>query len=54
MTIADGNSVYVGGLPYDANEDSIRKAFDLYGRVCAVKVRIYSQFFKILLSPIII
>ncbi|KAK1399971.1 Zinc finger CCCH domain-containing protein 25 [Heracleum sosnowskyi] len=38
MTIADGNSVYVGGLPYDANEDSIRKAFDLYGRVCAVKI----------------
>lgn len=38
MTIADGNSVYVGGLSYDANEDSIRKAFDLYGRVCAVKI----------------
>ncbi|KAL8149655.1 uncharacterized protein LOC141708868 isoform X2 [Apium graveolens] len=38
MTISDGNSVYVGGLPYDANEDSIRKAFDLYGRVCAVKI----------------
>ncbi|KAL1816092.1 hypothetical protein ACET3Z_018666 [Daucus carota] len=38
MTIADDNSVYVGGLPYGANEDSIRKAFDLYGRVRAVKI----------------
>lgn len=38
MTIADDNSVYVGGLPYDATEDSIRKAFDLYGRVRAVKI----------------
>ncbi|CAL5339363.1 unnamed protein product [Camellia sinensis] len=38
MTIDDDNSVYVGGLPYDATEDSIRRVFDLYGHVVAVKV----------------
>lgn len=38
MTIDDDNSVYVGGLPYDADEESIRRVFDLYGHVVAVKV----------------
>lgn len=41
MTIDDENSVYVGGLPYDATEESIRKAFDFYGRVVAVKVYLF-------------
>lgn len=38
MTIDDDNSVYVGGLPYDATEDSVRRVFDLYGQVVAVKI----------------
>ncbi|KAH7848643.1 hypothetical protein Vadar_005551 [Vaccinium darrowii] len=38
MTIDDDNSVYVGGLPYDADEESIRRVFDLYGHVVAVKI----------------
>lgn len=38
MTIDDENSVYVGGLSYDSTEDTIRKAFDLYGRVLVVKI----------------
>lgn len=38
MTIDDDNSIYVGGLPYDSTEDSIRRVFDLYGSVIAVKV----------------
>ncbi|KAM5547812.1 glycine-rich RNA-binding protein RZ1B [Rosa sericea] len=38
MTIDDESSVYVGGLPYDATEDSVRQVFDLYGAVVAVKI----------------
>ncbi|KAA8535032.1 hypothetical protein F0562_030035 [Nyssa sinensis] len=38
MTIDDDNSVYVGGLPYDASEDHIREVFGLYGSVVAVKI----------------
>ncbi|PIA65391.1 hypothetical protein AQUCO_00100696v1 [Aquilegia coerulea] len=38
MTVDDENSVYVGGLPYDCNEDIIRKAFDPYGQIVAVKI----------------
>ncbi|XVE54349.1 hypothetical protein DITRI_Ditri03aG0073400 [Diplodiscus trichospermus] len=38
MTIDDESSVYVGGLPYDATEASIRRAFSLYGAVVAVKI----------------
>ncbi|CAN6442065.1 unnamed protein product [Victoria cruziana] len=38
MTIDDDNSIYVGGLPYDATEESVRRAFDLYGAVVAVKI----------------
>ncbi|KAH7572343.1 hypothetical protein ACOSQ2_015708 [Xanthoceras sorbifolium] len=38
MTIDDESSVYVGGLPCTATEDSIRRVFDLYGAVVAVKI----------------
>nr|XP_043628279.1 ATP-dependent RNA helicase DHX8 isoform X2 [Erigeron canadensis] len=38
MTIDDDNSVYVGNLPYDATEDTIRRVFDLYGQIIAVKM----------------
>ncbi|KAI9192524.1 hypothetical protein LWI28_024141 [Acer negundo] len=38
MTIDDESSVYVGGLPCDATEDSISRVFDLYGAVVAVKI----------------
>ncbi|KAK9101871.1 hypothetical protein Sjap_019125 [Stephania japonica] len=38
MTIDDDNSIYVGGLPYSATEDSIRRVFNLYGSVVAVKI----------------
>ncbi|XVF88453.1 hypothetical protein PTKIN_Ptkin19aG0052300 [Pterospermum kingtungense] len=38
MTIDDESSVYVGGLPYDATEASIRRVFSLYGSVVAVKI----------------
>ncbi|KAK1437525.1 hypothetical protein QVD17_03318 [Tagetes erecta] len=38
MTIDDENSVYVGNLPYDSTEDTIRSVFDLYGQIIAVKI----------------
>ncbi|CAM8925709.1 unnamed protein product [Rhodiola kirilowii] len=38
MTIDDENSVYVGGIPYDATEDSLSRVFDLYGKIVAVKI----------------
>ncbi|KAJ4708353.1 putative RNA-binding family protein [Melia azedarach] len=38
MTIDDESSVYVGGLPYSATEDSVRRVFNLYGSVVAVKI----------------
>lgn len=38
MTVDDESSVYVGGLPYDTTEDSLRKTFSRYGSVVAVKV----------------
>lgn len=38
MTIDDDSSIYVGGLPYDATEESLRKVFDIYGSVVAVKI----------------
>ena len=37
MTVDDENSVYVGGLPYDSTEDSIQRAFEIYGTIIAVK-----------------
>uniref|UniRef100_A0A9I9CJI2 RRM domain-containing protein n=1 Tax=Cucumis melo TaxID=3656 RepID=A0A9I9CJI2_CUCME len=38
MTVDDDSSIYVGGLPYDATEDTLRRIFDLYGAVVAVKI----------------
>eukprot|EP00262_Sarcandra_glabra_P018733 TRINITY_DN6837_c0_g1_i1.p1 TRINITY_DN6837_c0_g1~~TRINITY_DN6837_c0_g1_i1.p1 ORF type:complete len:351 (+),score=63.64 TRINITY_DN6837_c0_g1_i1:116-1168(+) len=38
MTIDDDNSIYVGGLPYESSEEAIRRVFDLYGAVVAVKI----------------
>ncbi|XP_047337978.1 U1 small nuclear ribonucleoprotein 70 kDa [Impatiens glandulifera] len=38
MTIDDENSVYVGGLPYDATEETVRRTFSIYGHVIAVKI----------------
>ncbi|XP_011629210.1 U1 small nuclear ribonucleoprotein 70 kDa isoform X2 [Amborella trichopoda] len=38
MTIDDDNSIYVGGIPYDSTEESLRRVFDLYGAVVAVKI----------------
>lgn len=38
MTIDDESSVYVGGLPSATTEDTVRRVFDLYGAVVAVKV----------------
>ncbi|KAI3754277.1 hypothetical protein L1987_54057 [Smallanthus sonchifolius] len=38
MTIDDENSVYVGNLPYDSTEDSVRSVFDIYGQIIAVKI----------------
>lgn len=37
MTVDDENLVYVGGLPYDSTEDSIQRAFEIYGTIIAVK-----------------
>jgi len=34
----DGNSVYVGGLPYDITEEAVRRVFSIYGSVLTVKV----------------
>ncbi|XP_042496412.1 serine/threonine-protein kinase fray2-like isoform X1 [Macadamia integrifolia] len=38
MTIDDENSIYVGGLPYDSTEETLREAFHYYGSVVAVKI----------------
>lgn len=38
MTVDDENSVYVGGLPYDSTEDTIQRAFEIYGTILAVKI----------------
>lgn len=34
----DDSSIYVGGLPYDATEETIRTVFNLYGAILDVKV----------------
>ncbi|KAJ3691943.1 hypothetical protein LUZ60_012293 [Juncus effusus] len=36
--VDDEKSIYVGGIPYDSTEDSLRCVFDLYGAVTAVKI----------------
>ncbi|XP_075491027.1 uncharacterized protein LOC142529382 [Primulina tabacum] len=38
MTIDDDSSIYVGGLPYDTDEEALRKAFNIFGAVLAVKI----------------
>ncbi|XP_010420821.1 PREDICTED: glycine-rich RNA-binding protein RZ1B isoform X2 [Camelina sativa] len=38
MTMDDGNSVYVGGLPYDITEEAVRRVFSIYGSVLTVKI----------------
>ncbi|KAL6226419.1 hypothetical protein ACLB2K_000381 [Fragaria x ananassa] len=48
MSIDDESSVYVGGLPYYATEDSVR--VDLYGAVIAVKTFYTVGYFNELLS----
>jgi hypothetical protein len=39
MAVDEVTSVYVGGLPYEANEDMLRDAFEYYGTIVSVKVR---------------
>ncbi|KAL6519130.1 hypothetical protein OROGR_018450 [Orobanche gracilis] len=38
MTFDDHSSIYVGGLPYDITDDSLRRVFCIYGAVLAVKI----------------
>ncbi|CAJ1944394.1 unnamed protein product [Sphenostylis stenocarpa] len=38
MTIDDDSSIYVGGLPYDISEETIRTVFNLYGAILDVKI----------------
>ncbi|KAL4274753.1 hypothetical protein S245_069529 [Arachis hypogaea] len=38
MTLDDDSSIYVGGLPYDASEQTIRSVFHLYGAILDVKI----------------
>eukprot|EP00252_Welwitschia_mirabilis_P001893 TRINITY_DN11860_c0_g1_i1.p1 TRINITY_DN11860_c0_g1~~TRINITY_DN11860_c0_g1_i1.p1 ORF type:complete len:340 (+),score=82.54 TRINITY_DN11860_c0_g1_i1:347-1366(+) len=38
MTVDDENSIYVGGLPYDSTEDSVRRAFEMYGTITGIKI----------------
>ncbi|KAF8769701.1 hypothetical protein HU200_006307 [Digitaria exilis] len=38
MAVDEVTSVYVGGLPYEANEDMLRDAFEYYGTIVSVKV----------------
>jgi RNA recognition motif-containing protein len=38
MTIDDDRSIYIGGLPYNASEDTLRRVFNLCGSIVAVKV----------------
>ncbi|CAL0327764.1 unnamed protein product [Lupinus luteus] len=38
MTMDDECSIYVGGIPYDTTEDTIRTIFNLYGSILDVKI----------------
>ncbi|KAJ8769780.1 hypothetical protein K2173_007640 [Erythroxylum novogranatense] len=38
MTVDDDKSIYVGGLPNAATEDTLRRVFSLYGSIVAVKL----------------
>ncbi|TVU32995.1 hypothetical protein EJB05_24764, partial [Eragrostis curvula] len=46
MSVDEVTSVYVGGLPYEANEGMLRDAFEFYGTIVAVKVRVHAPFFS--------
>ncbi|XP_070041688.1 uncharacterized protein [Nicotiana tomentosiformis] len=37
MTVDDESSIYVGGLPYSATEETLRRVFDVYGAVVDIK-----------------
>ncbi|KAL9224477.1 hypothetical protein vseg_000505 [Gypsophila vaccaria] len=39
MTVDDENSIYVGGLPYDCTESQLRRVFELFGSILAVKIK---------------
>ncbi|XP_060213724.1 uncharacterized protein LOC132640934 [Lycium barbarum] len=38
MTVDDESSIYVGGLPYTATEDTLRRVFDIYGAIVHTKI----------------
>ncbi|XP_062223726.1 uncharacterized protein LOC133922414 isoform X2 [Phragmites australis] len=38
MAVDEVTSVYVGGLPYEADENMLRDAFEYYGTIVAIKV----------------
>ncbi|KAF3624139.1 hypothetical protein FXO38_30414 [Capsicum annuum] len=38
MTVDDECSIYVGGLPYSATEDTLRRVFDIYGAIVDTKI----------------
>lgn len=44
MTMDDDSSIYVGGLPYDATEQTIRTVFNLYGAILDVKVHFSNSY----------
>lgn len=48
MTIDDESSIYVGGLPYSATEETLRQVFNIYGSVVDVKV---PPLFALLYTP---
>lgn len=45
MTVDDESSIYVGGLPYSATEETLRRVFDVYGAVVDIKVLIILMFY---------
>ncbi|XP_050213108.1 zinc finger CCCH domain-containing protein 25 [Mercurialis annua] len=38
MSVDEGNSIYVGSLPYSATENTIRRVFGPYGAIVSVKI----------------
>lgn len=38
MTLADDNSIYVGGLACDITEDTLRRAFEIFGAIVDIKI----------------
>jgi len=39
----DDSSIYVGGLPYDITDETIRTVFNLYGAILDVKVHFFNS-----------